>query len=262
MTTGRLLVCVAVLLGVTGAPMAGGIIGNWSGSSRSWNHPSFATIRSLMISQGHTVLPDSAISSGNLAGVSLFVIGEPTTTPGSAELSALQSWVQAGGVLLLLSDAPGFDSVAVRLNAISTGLGASLVWSGNASNNTPLAGGVFATTGPPYNVVGQTLQVSPATAVSGGTALAGDYLGYQQIGLGYIFGFGDRSDNNFFNPSTSNVHGQLFLNLAAGAPGPRPPDDGMVIPEPSTFLLLGTGLALVGVWLRRRRSGSEQEKRA
>ena len=241
----RNLILWAVVAALACAPLSAGIIGNWSGSARSWNSSEFSTVRALMIAQGHTVQADGAMSAGALAGVNMYIVGEPSSTPGGAELTALLNWVTGGGVVLLLGDSGG--SGQTGLNAVSAGLGSSLSWGGSASSQPALAGGVFATTGPPYDIVGQSLSTTAGTTVSGGTALTGDYIRWDQIGTGYVFGFGDRSDHNFFSPSTSNVNGELFLNLTAHSASDN------VIPEPSTFFLLGTGLALAGLWTRRGR---------
>jgi len=108
--------------------------------------------------------------------------------------------------------------------------------------------------GPPYNIVGQSLAVTPGTAISGGTVLAGDYIRYEAKGSGHIFAFGDRSDHNYFNPGTGNVHGQLFLNIVNYAGGQAPGPDG-VIPEPATVSLVG-GAVLVLLALRRKLKSS------
>jgi hypothetical protein len=224
----------AAVLFLGNAAFAGSIIGNWSGSSRSWNDGDMATLKATMITAGHTVEADEAITGPNLSNDDLFVIGEPTSTPTIGELGDLQAWVTGGGILLMFADSGGTGLPA--LNNIAAGIGSSLAWGGSASSNPPLAGGNFATDGPPFNIVGQALDISPGTAVAGGTSLTGDYLRYQQVGLGFVFGFADRSDHNVFAPTNANTNGQLFLNLAAGG-------SGQPVPEPTTLSLTGLGLA-------------------
>lgn len=135
-----------------------------------------------------------------------------------------------------------FQSPLAAPISILAGIGSSIVGGGSPVNGA-LAGGIFATTGPPFNIVGSSLTTTPGTAVTGGTSLAGSYLHYQAIGSGFVFAFADRLDHNVFATSASNVNGQLFLNLANGAGEPEP------VPEPATLSLLG----LFGAGVARRR---------
>ncbi|HSP70021.1 MAG TPA: PEP-CTERM sorting domain-containing protein [Bryobacteraceae bacterium] len=201
-----------------------------------------STLKGILTAAGNTVEADEAITVGNLSNDQLFVIGEPTSTPTAGELTTLASWVNGGGILLLLGDSG--NSGLPGLNNISAGIGGSLTWSGSSSG-AALAGGVFASTGPPFNIVGQSLAETPGTAVGGGTALAGSLVQYQHLGSGWIFGFADRSDHNV-NVSSGNVNAQLYLNLAGGTPSSS-------VPEPSTGLLLLGGLAGVLGAQRRKR---------
>ena len=233
---------VAFLAVMTAATGYASVIGQWSGSSRSWNESEFTTIRDLMIANGNTVTADEAITPGNLAAAQVFVIGEAAFAPTAQELSDLSSWVSAGGRLIVLGDSGG--SGQTGNNAIFAGIGSSMVEGGDPALSA-FAGGNFATEGPPYNIVGQFLDISPGTAITGGFMLAGTYVEFQQIGSGYVYGFADRSDHNFFNPSDSNANGQLFLNIVEGQQGG--------VPEPGTLMMIGTGLAGVAGMLRRKR---------
>lgn len=191
-------------------------IGNWSGSLRSWNNSDMSILKAALITAGNTVEADEAITTSNLANDNVFVIGEATSVPISAELSVLSTFVNGGGTLLVLTNSG--CSGGAGANAIFSALGSSLNLPCTGSPVVaPFAGGIFATTGPPYNIVGQTLATTPGNVIAGGTTLAGDYIHYQKIGNGYIFAFGDRSDHNTFNPNDTTVNGKLFLNIAAGS---------------------------------------------
>jgi hypothetical protein len=223
----NLILCFA-LVATTGYSST---VGNWNGSLRDWNSPDMSIIKGIITAAGNTVEADEAITAGNLSNDQVFIMGEPVSTPTGSELTTLASWVNGGGILLLLADSGNTGLPA--LNNISSGIGASLVW-GGSSSNTALAGGNFASTGPPFNIVGQLLTDSPGTAVTGGTALAGNYLAYQQFGSGWIFGFADRTDHDVL-VSPGNTNAKLFLNIVGGTASS--------VPEPSTGLLLIGGLA-------------------
>lgn len=204
-----------------------------------------ATLNSTLTSAGHTILPNGAISAASLAAMDVFVIGEASSAPSGVEMSDLSAWVSGGGILLVFFDSS--CSGCTGGNAVLSGLGTGMSASGGAAGTT-LVGGNFASEGPPYNLVGQSLGSSPGTAISGGTSLAGSYVHYAMLGGGYVFAFGDRLDHEVFSPTASTVNGRLFLNIAGGAGG----GGGGEIPEPTTTMLLAGGLAALG-WLRRRR---------
>ncbi len=243
MTLKHLGIAVLGVCTFLAVPSTAGVIGNWSGSSRTLNSSDMATAFSTLTGAGHTVLANSAITAGGLAGINLFWIGEAAASPTAGELSALSSWINGGGILVVLFDS-GCGGCTGG-NATLAGVGSSMSASGSAVV-APFAGGNFATTGGPFDLVGQTLVTSPGTAINGGTALAGGFLAFESIGSGYLFAFGDRSDHNFANPTAATVNGQLLLNLAEGA-GPV-----TGVPEPATFALLGAGLVSMTLLKRRR----------
>ena len=155
-------------------------VGNFDGSSRSWNNGDMSITYATAIAAGHTIEADESISAVNLANDTHFVLGEPTVTPSGPQLADLSAWVQAGGILLMYADSGGSGLPA--LNNIASGIGSSLAWGGSISSGATFVGGNFATEGPPYNLVGQSLSTTPGTpVVSGGTALAGDYIRFEQI---------------------------------------------------------------------------------
>ena len=240
----RSLGLVALVL-VAAFGLQGGTIGNWDGSTRTWNNANMSIMKATAEGAGHTVRADAAITSGELASSSVFLIGEPGAAPTAGEVALLNAWVNGGGILLVM-----FDSSCAGCtgnNPLLSSLGTGMSGSGSASG-TVFAGGNFASMGPPYDIVGQSLITSPGTAIVGGTSLAGSFIQYSQLGSGWVFAFADRSDHNFANPNAGNTNGQLFLNIL---------DGGAVVgvPEPTTLISVGIGLVgLAGLSLRRRRA--------
>jgi hypothetical protein len=206
------LAVLTLVLGATHAEAS--VIGSWIGSSEPWNTPEFSTIRDTILSAGHTFEADEPMTAADLANDDLFLIQEPGYTPSASELSDLAAWINAGGLLIIQTDS---DGGAPSCNAILSAIGSSMSFEGTHAN-APLSGGIFATEGPPYNIVGQLLVTSAGFGVVGGNALAGTYARYEELGNGYVFAFGNRPDHNFAAPTSATVNGQLFLNLAAYSP--------------------------------------------
>lgn len=236
------VVLVVILVTATGGAAQAAVIGNWSSSSRSWNSSDMATLKAALVAAGHTVRPDAAISAGELAACQVFVIGEGTAAPVGVELTQLTAFVNGGGILLVFTNS-GASGVPAG-NAMFAALGSTLLFGGGSPSLAPFPAGPF-TNGPPHNIVGQSLATSPGNDITGGTALAGSYAAFQQIGAGYVVGFGDRFDHNTFNPNASTPNGQLFLNIAAvGTTVPAMPTAGLIA--------LGLLLALVALAMGRR----------
>ena len=231
---------VCALVCATGAASLGAVIGNWSGSDETWNDSDFTTIRSTAIAAGHVVLPDSSIDSTTLSGTTHFLIANPTSTAG-ADLGALKNWVMNGGILLVVAG-PQSSGVST-VNDILSQLGASMsVTPASTIPIGPLQGGDFATTGPPYNIVGQDLNASQGNVVSGGSTLYGNGLRDERRGLGKVYVFGEHFENNSGISGGSNANVQLFLNLLAAA----------VIPEPSTSMMAGLATLFLSIFASGR----------
>lgn len=234
-----LTVAIAAL-GFTFSNASAGVIGNWDASGRSWNNGS--TLVNLMTSRGHTVEANGAISAANLSNDTVFVIGEATRATTVGETTDLLNWITGGGRLLITVDSGGQGVTAG--NTILASLGTTLSFAGSAVNGV-LQGGNFLTTGGPYDIVGQSLQVTPGKGVTGGSPLAGSFVAFAQIGSGFVFGFGDHFQHNFFNNNASNTNGKMHINLVESASIQQ-------IPEPGSLLIMGLGLAGLGFARRRR----------
>src|SRR5260370_35444936 len=129
-----------------------------------------------MIAAGNTVQADGSITPANLAGDNVFVIGEALSGPTAAEGLALSNWVNGGGVLLVLFDSG--CSGCVGGNVALADVGSSMSASNANPSVSPFPSGNFSTTGPPFNVVGQTLHTPPGSAISGRTPIPGPHLEY------------------------------------------------------------------------------------
>jgi hypothetical protein len=233
-----LLLCV--LVGSANAS----VIGQWSDSSRTWNHSDFSIIKTTLTGAGHTVEADGALTAAGLANDDVFVIAEATRSLTGAETTDLFNWVSGGGILWIGVDSPTNQALS---NAILAGLGSSMSFSaGNTGTGSPLVGGNFATNNV-YDIVGQSLTLSIGREVilgGGGSYLSNNIFGYQQIGSGFIFAAGDRFEHNFSNSTAASTNGQLILNIAAG-PIAR-------VPEPTSIALLALGLLALAFARRRQ----------
>lgn len=286
-----------IVLAALGGTARAGVIGQWSGSALdynnvavTWNNAQFySKVHTLMEYEGYSVGPDVEAVASNLAAYDSFVIAGARRNATATELADLGGWVASGGLLMVFTDA-SFDKNP--LNALLSGIGSSLSLGGSMDQNFFLKGGVFATTSP-GNIAGAFMSGTPGTKVSGGTALsyggagwtdrqksdAAAYVHFEQIGLGYIFVFGDRLDNNYFTfgepidhaSQTLTPRANLFVNLggymnphgatSGGGNTPADPDPDPVtdpvgdpVPEPGSAVLAGIGLAsaLAARRLRRR----------
>lgn len=238
--TGLLVIALVAFAAVAqAAPIT---IGQWTGSARSWNAGDFSTIKATMTGAGHTVEADEAISAANLSNNAMFVIGEPTVGLTAGETTDLANWLSAGGILWFGVDSPSNTAIA---NGILTGLGSAMsIGAATGSYAAPLAGGVFASTGPPFNLVGLSLVTSLQRGpVSGGTILSGNMIHWEAIGAGFLFVSSDRFEHDFSGSTAGTTNGKFFLNIANGA---------VAVPEPGVFSLVALGLAgLVRRRLRR-----------
>jgi hypothetical protein len=239
-----------------------------NGHRSTWNDPVFfSKIRNVMTGAGYTVGADVDAVAANLAGYDSFVIGGAGRAATATEISNLSVWVAAGGSLLVFNDR---DLDAAPLNALLAGIGSSIAYGGaTMDQNFYLNGGVFATT-TPNSVAGQFLSGTPGRVVTGGTTLtaggaawtasqksaAEAYIHYQQLGLGYIFVFGDRLDHDYFTFGAGLPRTNFFLNLGSYTmPSGGDPPGGPVTnetPEPAGALLVGGGVAvLLRTWRKR-----------
>ena len=241
---GALAVIIAVLASTPAWPA---VVGNWSGSIRSWNASDMSDLNGIVTTAGHTVLANAAITAG-LGGATVYVVGEGSSAPTAGELTILEGWVSAGGVLLLFNNSG--CSGCTASNAILTALGSSISVSISDAVVAPFSTSPFTTT--PNNLVGSTLDTSPGDQVSGGTQIAGSFISYEAHGAGYVIVFGDRSDHNVFISTATDPNAGLFLNILSAAAGPTAPAEAIPAAGRPGLLILFAVLAVAGFVALRR----------
>ncbi len=249
--------------------MQAGVIGQWeeswvdvNGVPTTWNDLTFfSKVYALMVAAGNTVAPDGPATASAVAGFDSFVVGGPGRAPTAEEISAISSFVTSGGLLILFEDQN--PDTHVYANTLLSGIGSTIQVSGSTMDqNMYLIDASFATAGLDGRFVGGT----PGRRISGGTTLttggagwtdsqiaaAEAYLHFEQIGLGYVFVFGDRMDSNVFEFSPGSVRNLLFTNLGSYEK-PEGGSDPSEVPEPSSLALAGAGLAVAALlgWRRR-----------
>lgn len=200
-------------------------------------------IRNAIIGDGHTVVAGTGtVTPGYLAGLDVFYTGMLDTSATGAEISALQNFASAGGVVVIGAENVSVNTVA-GYNSWFNPFGLS-VSGGSASGGSWAAG-----TDPllASGVAGSALGFSSGTDFTPGAynVLATDSTGDAAVvslafGSGLIIGLGD---GNFINDPASAQSQQFFRNIMALSPASTP--------EPGSFTLLFLGLG--GLTLLRRR---------
>lgn len=238
--------CVSVFLaaillvpfGVAGDARAG-VIGNWEKSSRSWNNSHMTTIKTAMQDAGHRVEGDGAITSTVLKASSVYLIGEPTATPTTAELAMLRQLATDGGMIFVFGDT-GID--LPTYNNLLAGIGSTIAFTTTTIGTTSaLPDGQF--TQGPSKISGSTLSVTSGNGTTGGTLIDNNYVRFEQIGAGYVVVFGDRIDHN---DVISDTNTKLLLNLVSFAIGPP-----AQVPAVSPIGLVLASLLLAGLGAAR-----------
>ncbi len=229
----------------------------WQGSAagRTYNDPDFSDAKADALANGFQIAPSSAITTQVLASTCVFVINEASNAPTAGEISLLDAWVRSGGTLVVTADS-GSAGVGSG-NAIFSSLGVGLSFAGIATPGVILPSPFSA------GIVGQSLTNSPASGVTGGSAVVQTLIHYATLGLGIVFGMGDANVAAAHNAVVDQVNLALVKNICtvagcAGSTGGGPgPDPGGQTPDMPTWILAGTGgLGIWGVpeFRRRRRS--------
>ncbi|WP_116132080.1 VPLPA-CTERM sorting domain-containing protein [Tropicimonas sp. IMCC34043] len=207
-------------------------------------------LAALLDAGNEAAAPTRVVTSDYLAAVDVFVTGLPAilgTTAGyaaAAEITALQAWVQQGGVLVLGGDNQNFTAAA---NSWMTPFGLTLV-------EASLSGGIWGS-GPDALLAGEVAGADLGFG-SGGYFAPGDYdvlatigenaaVVQRQYGRGLVIGLGD---GNFFDDPASTVAESFFVNIASVSRAMNL----AATPLPASLPLLAGGVGAL-LALRRRR---------
>jgi hypothetical protein len=205
----------------------------------------YGNLNTFYTGQGNSVyaLADN-FTAGQISGSKLLVL-TLFNSLGSSQLSALDSYVQGGGRVLLNSDGAGFENYQGSVNAVLSSLGSSIVnVDGAYDGGYHVTSNILAN---PFTAGVSSVFYAYTSALTGGTGLvlgvsSQDFISYQAIGAGYVFVIADSNTGDGLSQPYGNQ--QLYLNFLNGGSS--------TTPEPGTLVMFGSGIiGLAGV-LRRK----------
>jgi hypothetical protein len=190
-------------------------------------------------------------SASDIVGSQLVILSAVSSYT-SEQLSALDSYVDSGGRLVLASDGQYFEAYQAAENAVLTSLGSSIVNVDGAydpeTSSYPVTTDIASS---PFTAGVGSIEYAYTSAETGGdilvTGLSGQgIVSEQAIGSGYVFAISDINlQEGLSDPSVGN--GQLFLNFANASAI-------SAAPEPSSWFLMLAGIGVLGLMLRHARA--------
>jgi len=261
-----LLLCAA--LGSTFEPADAATIRSWDSANQAGGDlflglpdNGYQTFRSTLLSRGHAVLTGiSELTADNLLGVDVFFWGTSSHVLSSSEQTVLSDFINAGGLIILETDSIASEQAAANSAYAALGLGVidPVSDGGNDANQGTFANIVTSTTvGLLADIRGQTWGGTNSPSVPGGGTVIGavgtsnKWVEYA-VGSGYVLGVADpygwdiftnpgiptsAYTGPYYNPNNLNA----YLNFI---------ETNVPIPEPGTFMLIGSGLVGLAAWRR------------
>jgi hypothetical protein len=209
-------------------------------------------ISNFYISNGNTASVIGTLDSTTLAGVNLlWAFQRPSYTAG--EITAMQTFLASGGRITFVGEHGGETLFAdIENNAINSALGSlgstmsiiddirdsffhNALRSSGQILNQPLTTGVNTFNYAAFAPLNVGAHGAPLIL---GTDFVSVMMSYETVGNGTIFLVADQ--NGWDNIAEANDNDVMFLNFLNA---PVPPSSG--VPEPSTFVIVASGLAFV-----------------
>lgn len=201
--------------------------------------------------EGLAISPTGQLYGTDTSGV-LYSVDKTTgaaTAIGNTGRGNIEALDFAGGILI----GADFTSTPTLFSIdLSTGASTTLVTAGTLTGSTRAMAAVDANTvliaadGAPNSLYSVNLTTG-ATSLLGTMTMTGQFLAMDFASNGVLYGFGNAGEVWEINPANGaltllgNTGSQFWLDATT-----------LAIPEPSTWLLLGTGLLSLVVTLRRR----------
>jgi hypothetical protein len=222
------------------------------------------TFGAALMSKGYTLVGTDVLTSTFLSGVDVFFTSPSSSSLSAAEATAIANFWNSGGSIFIETDSNDSEMAAANsflaALGVGTSFGGALLPDNDANGGTIVGDDNPITNGPNGDVRNLTYAVSTAYALNMG---ADGEIGIAMIdpyytmavyepnaftsGTGKLFMAVDPFTFDLFTNSTGALYNPNNLVLGLNVID----QVASTIPEPSTFLLLGAGLAGVGL-LRRR----------